>query len=243
LNDSPTLLLVHGGWAGAWMWEPVLDPLRAHGVDAEVIERLPSVGEDLARLGDLHADAEHVHERIDAIGGPVVLCGHSYGGMVITEVADHPAISESIYLAAFWPPAGQSLLDIAGGELPDWIIDRGDDSCVVTDDVARAHQALFADLDADRATQAHKQFLPQASSTFATPSRAPNRSHPVTYILCTEDQAIPLAAQEAMSASAESTIRLRSDHCPQLSHPEELAHALAEVTLRASNAPGSNDAV
>jgi pimeloyl-ACP methyl ester carboxylesterase len=214
------------------MWEPTLGPLREKGISAEVIERLPSAGEDPAQLGDLSADAEHVRERIAEIGGPVALCGHSYGGMVITEVGDDPAVTHSIYLAAFWPAAGQSALDLAGigdGPLPDWIVDRGDGSLMVTDDVEVARQALFADVGADRAAEAHRQFVLQSAATFANQSTAPDRSHPTTYILCTEDQAIPIEGQEAMSAAADSTIRLQSAHCPQLSQPEELARALASA--------------
>jgi pimeloyl-ACP methyl ester carboxylesterase len=231
-EDLATLLLVHGGWGGAWIWEPVLPSLGEKGVRAEMIERLPSAGDDPAELGDLHADAEHVRERISDIAGPVVLCGHSYGGMVITEVADEPSISESIYLAAFWPSAGQSLLDLVGeGPLPDWIVDRGDGSLMVTEDVGRARQALFAHLDPDSAAQAHRELVLQAASSFATPSGAPRCSHPTTYVLCSEDEAIPIAAQEEMSASADATIRLKSDHCPQLSHPEEVAEALARAVV------------
>jgi pimeloyl-ACP methyl ester carboxylesterase len=229
-SERPTLLLVHGAWSAAWMWEPVLGPLREQGVSVEAIDRLPSAGEDPAQLADLSADAQRVRERTADIGGPVALCGHSYGGMVVTELADHPAVSRTIYLAAFWPAAGQSALDLAGignGPLPDWIVDRGDGSLMITEDVERARQALFADLDADRAAEAHRQFVLQSAASFASASTARARSHPTTYILCTEDEAIPIEAQEAMSASADSTIRLQSAHCPQLSQPRELAQALA----------------
>jgi pimeloyl-ACP methyl ester carboxylesterase len=102
--SAPTLLLVHGGWGGAWIWQPALTALDEHGVEVEAIDRLPSVGYDVSRLGGLRADAQAVREHLDVIGGPVVLCGHSYGGMVITEVADHPAITHSVYLAASGRP-------------------------------------------------------------------------------------------------------------------------------------------
>jgi pimeloyl-ACP methyl ester carboxylesterase len=197
-----------------------------------MIERLPSAGTAASGLGDLRADAEHVRARLANAEGPIVVCGHSYGGMVITEVADHPAISHSIYLAAFWPGKGQSLLDLVGeGPLPDWIVDRGDGSLAITDDFERARQALFADLDLDRAEWAHRQFVLQAASSFAALSSAPARSHPVTYVLCTNDEAIPPAAQEAMSAPADGIVRMQSAHCPQLSRPEELADVLAGVVV------------
>jgi pimeloyl-ACP methyl ester carboxylesterase len=215
------------------MWEPLLPPLRERGVAVDVVERLPSVGDDVAHLRDPYADMEHVRERVAALGRPVALCGHSYGGMVIADLADHPAVCHSIYLAAFWPVAGRSLADLVGpAGLPDWIVDRGDGTTTVSDDLEHVRQALFADLDADRAAAVHRRLEPQAAIAFTAPSRAPRASHPVTYILCTEDRAIPLAAQEAMSQRADWTIRLQSDHCPQLSHPVDLAGALATTLGR-----------
>jgi pimeloyl-ACP methyl ester carboxylesterase len=227
--DAPRLLLVNGAWSAEWIWEAMLGPLDERDVRVETIERLPSAGTAASGLGDLRADAEHVRARLDAADGSIVLCGHSYGGAVITEVADHPAISHSIYLAAFWPGKGQSLVEIVGGTLPDWIVDRGDGSLAIADDLERARQALFADLDRDRAAWAHRQFLLQSASSFGTASSAPPRSHPVTYVLCTNDEAIPPGAQEAMSTPADRVVRMQSAHCPQLSRPLELADVLAEV--------------
>ena len=110
---------------------------RCGGAESKprAIERLPSVGRDPSELGDLRGDADYVRSRIDRIGAPVVLCGHSYGGMVITELADHPAVVHSIYLAALWPPRGQSAFDLFGGEAPEWIVLRGDGSCSLADDL------------------------------------------------------------------------------------------------------------
>jgi pimeloyl-ACP methyl ester carboxylesterase len=228
-TQEATLLLVHGAWAGAWIWEPVLDPLRRRGVRTEAIERLPSVGTEPNALGSLSDDAEHVRARVEEIDGPVVLCGQSYGGMVITELADHPAVSHTVYLAALWPGEGQSVSDLMGGVLPDWMVDRGDGSIALTDDVQRVRQALFADLDPERAAQVHARMQLQSAACFTSPSSAPRRSHPATYVLCTEDEAIPLEAQEAMAGRAEYTIRLATPHCLQFTAAERLADALAGV--------------
>jgi pimeloyl-ACP methyl ester carboxylesterase len=231
MSETPTLLLVHGAWGGGWHWDPVLEPLRERGVRYEVIERLPSAGTDAAGLGDLAADAEHARARLDKVGGPVVLCGFSYGGMVITEVADHPAISHSIYVAAFWPPKGKSLRDLGGDTLPPWIVDREDGSLAITDDREVARKALGADIDPDGFAPVREKCVLQSAASFEAPSSAPARSHPVTYVLCTEDEAVPVPAQEAMAASADSTIRIESAHFVQFSRTEELANALAGVVV------------
>jgi pimeloyl-ACP methyl ester carboxylesterase len=232
MSDEPTLLLVHGAWGGGWHWEPLMEGLRERGVRVAAIDQLPSAGTEVAKLGDLAADAELVRARLDEVDGPVVLCGFSYGGMVITEVADHPAIAHTIYLAAFWPPKGQTLLDLAlseGGDMPGWIVDRGDGSLAITDDLAIAQQALAADVDAEGFESVHDKCVFQSAASFATPSSAPERTHPVTYVICTGDEAVPTPAQEAMSAAADNVIRIDSAHFPQFSITEKLADALAEV--------------
>jgi pimeloyl-ACP methyl ester carboxylesterase len=239
MSEQPTLLLVHGAWGGAWCWEPVVGPLRERDVEVDVIDRLPTAGSEAGRLGDLAADAEHVRERLDAAGGPVVLCGHSYGGMVITEVADHPAIVHSVYLAALWPPEGVSVLDLFNNEVPDWVIEHEDGTMSVTEDFERSHQVMCADVDRDRAEWMRELLVLQSRAGFEAKSSAPERTHPVTYIICTEDQAIPPPAQEAMSAPADNKIRMESGHFPQLSRTEELADALEEVVAAHTGAPAA----
>jgi pimeloyl-ACP methyl ester carboxylesterase len=239
MSEQPTLLLVHGAWGGAWGWEPVVEPLRERDVKVDVIERLPTAACEAGPLRDLTADAEHVRERLDEAGGPVVLCGHSYGGMVITEVADHPAIVHSVYLAALWAPEGVSVLDLFNNEVPDWVIEHEDGTMSVTDDFERAHHVMCADVDRDRAEQLLELFVLQSRAGFEAKSSAPERSHPVTYIVCTEDECVPVPAQEAMSAAADKTIRMESGHFPQLSRTEELADVLAEVVAAHTGAPAA----
>src|SRR3954452_22070197 len=139
-------VLVHGGFIGGWYWSEVADRLRKAGHRVEVIEQLPSAGTDPAALGDLAADAKAVKQTVERIGEPVVLVGHSYGGMVITELADHPAVAHTVYLSAFWPQRGQSLGDMLGhGPLPSWIVPHDNGTVTVTDDLGVAREALCAD--------------------------------------------------------------------------------------------------
>ena len=236
MTQGPTLLLVHGAWCDGAVWKQVVGTLRERGVHVDAIEQMPSVGRDADQLGDLHADVEHVRARLSELGGSVVVCGHSYAGVVMTELADHPAIDRSVYLTAFWPAEGQSLFDLVGGQPPDWVVGRDDGSLAVTDDVKRARQVLFGDLDAEAAARAHEQLMLQSAASFLAPSGAPARSHPTTYVLCTEDQAIPLALQEAMSAPADDVVRLKSAHFAQLSHPQEVADLLAAFVNEGSAA-------
>lgn len=229
MTQGATLLLVHGAWCGGWVWEPLLGPLHERDVRVEVIDQLPSAGPDPDGLGDLRADVEHVRARLSDLGGRVVVCGHSYAGMVMTELADDPAIERSVYLTAFWPSEGRSVLDLVGGRPPDWVVSRDDGTLAITDDAERARQVLFTDLDPDSAARAHKRLVLQSAATFVAASGAPAASHPSTYVVCTEDQCLPPALQEAMSGPADDVVRLQGAHFAQLSHPRELADLLAGV--------------
>ena len=86
-----------------------------------VVVDLPSVGAEPDDDCSLAADAAAVTRALDAVGGRSVVCGHSYGGMVITRAcAGRSDVSRLVYLCAFMPDAGDSLFAITGGPSP-WI--------------------------------------------------------------------------------------------------------------------------
>lgn len=225
-----TFVGVHGGWAGGYYWDDVAARVEDKGRTSVVIDQLPSVGSDPDALGDLAADVDHVRTMIDGVDGPVTLVGHSYGGMVLTGLADHPAVRHSIYVAAFWPDRGVSAMDMFAGMVPEWAHLRDDGTLCVGDDLEPVRQGLFADVDTARAADIHRRLLPQSVSSLATASTAPDRAHPTTYVVCERDQILPPNAQEAMAQRADHVVRLPSSHCPMLSMPDELT-AIIVATL------------
>jgi pimeloyl-ACP methyl ester carboxylesterase len=224
-------VLVHGGFVGGWYWSEVTHRLENAGHRVEVIEQLPSAGSDPAVLRDLAADAEVVKQAVERVGEPVVLVGHSYGGMVITELADHPAVAHSVYLTAVWPRRGQSAMDIltAAGPPPTWMSAHDDGTLRATDDLELLRQALCADVDKQRAYASLRRFVPHSIASATAPSTAPDRGHPTTYVICERDQALPVAAQEQMAAATDHHLWLPSSHTPMMSMPDELADALGRV--------------
>jgi pimeloyl-ACP methyl ester carboxylesterase len=90
-NQSPSVVLVHGGMLGPWTWSDVATLLEQQGLSVHVPD-LPSVGDNPEEtpLGDFYADAAEVRRVLDGLRSPVLLCGHSYGGAVITEAAGGP---------------------------------------------------------------------------------------------------------------------------------------------------------
>ncbi|MGQ0718509.1 MAG: alpha/beta fold hydrolase [Pseudonocardiales bacterium] len=222
-------VLVHGAFIGGWYWRDVAELLKKEGHRVEVVEQLPSIGTDPTALGDLHTDAAVVRQVIDAVGDQVTLVGHSYGGMVVTELADHPAVAHSVYLSALWPLRGQSCMDLFGGSPPPWVVLRDDGTVEASDDLEVMRQVWCADVDPQRATENIRRKLPMSISSIVAASTAPARGHPTTYIILENDQTIPPAAQQQMSAAADHVVRLVSSHQAMVSIPDKLAAVLANV--------------
>ena len=124
-------LLVHGAWEGGWYWRPVAERLRGagHQVFTPTLTGLGERAHLLSREVDLDTHIEdvcavlHYEELSD-----IVLCGHSYGGMVITGVAERAAelIASIVYLDAFLPEDGQCLLDLALPERRAQLLERAE---------------------------------------------------------------------------------------------------------------------
>lgn len=222
-------LLVHGGFGGGWVWDEVAERLTEAGNRVRVVEQLPSAGTDPGSLGDLSADANCVRRVLETVEAPVVLVGHSYGGMVITELADHAKVHHSVYLTALWPQRGQSALNLMGDVLPISFIQRDDGTLQITDDFDLAWAAFCADVDREGAQTMLSRFVLQSMSSATAPSTAPDRTHPTTYMIATEESEASVAAQEAWAANAENVVRLRAAHMAQLSRPDELAEALERI--------------
>jgi len=116
-----TFLLVHGAWHGAWCYTRVAKLLRNLGHDVYT-PTLTGVGERHHLKGQLINLDTHIHDVVNVILSEdlsdIVLCGHSYGGMVITGVAGRVGqrVKSLVYLDAFVPENGQSVLDIVGSE-------------------------------------------------------------------------------------------------------------------------------
>lgn len=218
-----TMVLVHGAWHGSWVWSRVIDELKNDDVEIQTVE-LPSCGEP-GDLGDLRDDVEAVRSVIEDIDGPVVLVGHSYGGMAITEAAaGADNVAHLVYVCAFMLDEGESLLGAVGGKPPEWWRYSADES-YISADTPRA--VFYNDCDAEVAAESvdHlKQFSAKAPEQ--TLDAAAWREVGSTYVICTKDKAIPPEAQEAMSGRASRVTRMDASHSPFLSKPGALAHIL-----------------
>ncbi|MCW7947294.1 hypothetical protein AAW14_36440 [Streptomyces hygroscopicus] len=227
--SRPTLLLVHGAWHGPWCWENLEYALISDGWATRTVE-LPSARRSgfptVEPFAGIHMDAQTIRETLEDIEGPVVVVGHSYGGIPVTQaIADAPNVRHVIYLAAYQLDVGESLYRFHGAPEPEFgtgIIQPAEESVAVA--------AFYADVPQEEATRAVRMLVPQSVRSFSERvTQAGWRTIPSTYIICEQDKALPPRQQEKLAARANTVHRLQSSHSPFLSMPSKLAALLAYI--------------
>jgi pimeloyl-ACP methyl ester carboxylesterase len=220
-----TIVLVHGSWHGSWCWQWVTPLLEERGLAVRAVD-LPSVGAPPGAGTDLSADAAVVEAVIESVRGPVVLCGHSYGGMVISRVAAK-GVARLVYVCAFLPLEGQSLLTAGSGRPASWIqmLEGG----LMQPDPARADMVFYSECDPDVREWAKSRLRTQSAAIMMEPVAHPAwRQVPSTYVICAKDMALPADVQRNVFAPrATNVVELQADHSPFLSQPKALADVLA----------------
>ena len=234
MSATPTIVLVHGAWYAPEHWTPLRE--RLSDLDTVAVG-LGSTGDDPAALGDMHSDADLLAAVVDAIDGPVVAVAHSYGGIPTTEGLAHaPNVVGLVYVTSFQLDVGDSLMSSIGGWAPDWWLFDHDAG---TMDVARPVEAFLHDVDAETARWASGAMRRQAIASFRQPlTRAARRTIPSTYVVTTDDAAIPPDLQRAMAQRSARVHELPGSHSPFLSRPDELAGILREEVRTATDRAG-----
>jgi pimeloyl-ACP methyl ester carboxylesterase len=231
-----TYVLVHGAWHGAWCWEK-LAPLLEQAGHTVITPDLPCHGEDSSSLADasLASYTEKIVDIIQAQPEPVILVGHSMGGMVISQAAETcpERIQTLVYVCAFLLQNGQSLLEVTQTDsssliLPN-LIDNGDGSASLNPSALK--DMFFAACDEADMAACIPRLCPEPMAPVSTPMRTNPESYssvPRVYIECLEDRAISLESQRKMHSNTpcDQIISLDSDHSPYISCPQELAECL-----------------
>ena len=224
---TPTYVLVHGGWGGAWCWRDLCEELDRRGADWRVMD-LPSSRTGAPPSTDLDDDVRAVLAASEGIG-TVVLVGHSYGGAVITEAAPHiEGLVRMVYVAALVPDLGESATTTsravrARTRLDESIVLDGE---VLTLDPALARSALYGQCSHRLQDWALAQLSTQTLASFRSVRTAARVDVRSTYVKCLSDHAIDPALQELLATRCDTVVELDSDHSPFLSHPAELATAM-----------------
>jgi len=231
MSEAATVMLVHGAWHGSWCWDSVRAELHGAGVPSAVVDN-PSVTHPGS---DLPADGDNLRLALDAIDGPVVLVGHSYGGAVISDAGVHPNVEHLVYLTALVLDSGESasVNGLTGGEGSALVDAMVFDDGMLTIEPDRVAELFFHDCAPNVAAGAAAQLRPMTMAAMTTGARAAAwRERPSTYVVCTDDRALPVPLQRSCADRIGTVVEMPTSHSPFLSRPDELARMLAALAVR-----------
>ncbi len=215
---GPTVVLVHGGFVDGSGWRGVHDLLKQDGHDVRIVQN---------PTASLEGDVAATDFVVDELSGPVILVGHSYGGVVVTEAGNNPKVAALVYIAAFAPDRGESVETLIadpppGAPVPPILPPR--DGLLFLDR-EKFHDSFAADLSAEEAAfMADSQVPWGVEALGGTISEPAWRSKPSWYLVATEDRMIPPPAQRSMSERAGSTVEeAAGSHSIYVSQPAAVA--------------------
>ncbi|MBZ3902034.1 alpha/beta hydrolase [Streptomyces scabiei] len=212
-----------------WIFDPLRERLTALGVASRAV-RLPSSDPDSAAAQGLTEDVAAVRAAVEAVEGPVVLAAHSYGGVPATwAAAATDRVVGLVLIAAFALDPGTSMTEWMGGDFPPTWTRSPDGLAVRVGDPA---ESVFSGVDPALTAEAVARLNWQGTRAFTEKLGAAPTDVPVTYVVATEDRALPPSVQEQWAARAAHRVRVPSGHSPHLSHPGRVAAVLAEAVAR-----------
>jgi pimeloyl-ACP methyl ester carboxylesterase len=224
----PSVLLVPGAWHKPGHFNSLVDALQDFDVRTVT---LTSSGDDPAILGDMYADAAVIAQAVAAIDGPVVVVAHSYGGVPTTQaLSNADKVARIVYLAAFQLDVGESQLSPAGGRLMPWTRLHHRDGVGGNVEATTPMAVFYNDVEVLTTNCAVAQLGYQRyAAMYQELTEAAWKTVPSTYVICEQDNAIPVAAQEVMAKHADEVLRMRTSHSPFLSQPEALARLIRGI--------------
>ena len=222
--NTMNIVLVHGGFVDGSGWSQVYRGLRKAGYQVTIVQNpTTSLADDVAatRLA------------IAQQSGPVILVGHSYGGVVITEAGSDPKVKSLVYIAAFAPDKGESVQSLIanpppGAPVPPILppqngflfLDRTKFAASFAADVTPEEAAFMADSQVPWGVNA-------LSGAVSEPAW---KSKPSWYLVATDDKMIPPPAQRQMAKRASATVaEVKGSHAIYVSQPQAVIQLIEQA--------------
>jgi pimeloyl-ACP methyl ester carboxylesterase len=223
-ESTMTIVLVHGGFVDGSGWENVYQILKKDGYNVAIVQH-PTIS-----LADDVAATKRV---IHAQNGPVILVGHSYGGVVITEAGADPQVIGLVYIAAFAPDKGESVSTLIkdpppGAPVPP-ILPPQDGYLLL--DKSKFPASFAGDVEEEKASFMADSQVPWGMEALNGAISEPAwKSKPSWYLVATDDRMIPPPAQRLMSKRAGSkVVEVAGSHAIYISQPNAIAALIKEA--------------
>ena len=221
------VVLVHGAFADGSGWEAVAKLLEKDGYTVSIAQPPET---------SYAEDVKYTKAAVDAMDGPVVIVGHSYGGSIITEAGNDPKVSALVYIAAFALDEGDSCASIeqalpqaSKAFKPDsngnWWIDETHFAADFAADISPAESHYMAISQ-----------VPISTDSFTHKVTSPAwKTKPTWYMVATADRSINPDQERMMAKRAKAkTVEVNASHVAYMSHPKETAKLIEEAAAHAS---------
>ncbi|KAE8380331.1 Alpha/beta hydrolase fold-1 [Aspergillus bertholletiae] len=235
---KPTLILAPGAWYPSSAFDPLIAQLAPHGYTCQTVS-FPSI-QQATEVQDLSADINAVRALVEAAvnaSQEVIIVSHSWSGLPVNSALKglsrverqkegrEGGVTKLIFISAFLPDIGESLIGAFGGVPPEWYVMNVENATVTADD---PYTLFFHDVPDGR--EWAKTLRPHAWATKNSPATGTAYVHiPAAYLLCEKDRAIPLFVQELMVEKARQkgasveTEKIQTAHTPWLVDPDRVA--------------------
>jgi pimeloyl-ACP methyl ester carboxylesterase len=218
------IVLVHGGFVDGSGWEDVYRILKKDGYRVSIVQNpTTSLADDVAATKRVIAEQQ----------GPVILVGHSYGGVVITEAGNDPSVAGLVYIAAFAPDRGESVAALIkdpppGAPVPP-ILPPNEGFLAL--DRTKFAASFAADVEPEKAEFMANSQVPWGVVALNGAVTEPAwQRKPSWYLVATDDRMIPPAAQRSMSKRAgSSVVEVKGSHAVYVSQPEAVAELIKKA--------------